>query len=382
MRAFYGNQLKLGILGGGQLGRMLIQEAISLDIHVAVLDPSTDAPCAAFAHQFVVGDFNDEETVYAFGRHLDLITVEIEHVNIEALERLKAEGKQVYPDPAILKMIQDKGLQKQFYRINSLPTSSFFLASDAQELKEKSGLKAGVQKLRKGGYDGKGVKVLKNSDDYSELMEGPSVFEELVEIHKELAVIVARNEQGEIKAFPAVEMVFDPKANLVDFLVSPASILKEQMTECNRIAIKLAEALNFVGILAVELFLDTSGHILINEIAPRPHNSGHQTIEGNITSQYAQHLRAILGMPLGDTSLIRPSVMLNLLGEPGYSGKVFYQGLEKALSRPGVYLHLYGKTETRPFRKMGHITVTGTTIDDAVAKAMSIRNQVKVISAS
>jgi 5-(carboxyamino)imidazole ribonucleotide synthase len=345
-----------------------------------VLDPSADAPCAPFAHQFVCGNFNDEATVYEFGRNLDVVTVEIEHVNVEALARLKKAGVQVYPDPEILKMIQDKGAQKQFYRLNSLPTSAFFMAENTDELKARSGLKPGVQKLRKGGYDGKGVQVIKSAEDYTNLMEGPSVFEELVDIHKELAVIVARSENGEIKAFPAVEMVFDPKANLVDFLLSPADISKEAMQQAEDLAIKLVKCLDFVGLMAVEMFQDKSGTILINEIAPRPHNSGHQTIEGNITSQYAQHIRAILGMPLGDTAIIRPAVMLNLLGEAGFSGKVFYEGMEKVLAKSGVYVHLYGKTETRPFRKMGHITVTGKTSDEVVAKAMSIRNMTRVIS--
>jgi 5-(carboxyamino)imidazole ribonucleotide synthase len=311
---------------------------------------------------------------------LDVVTVEIEHVNVEALARLKKAGVQVYPDPEILKMIQDKGAQKQFYRLNSLPTSAFFMAENTDELKARSGLKPGVQKLRKGGYDGKGVQVIKSAEDYTNLMEGPSVFEELVDIHKELAVIVARSENGEIKAFPAVEMVFDPKANLVDFLLSPADISKEAMQQAEDLAIKLVKCLDFVGLMAVEMFQDKSGTILINEIAPRPHNSGHQTIEGNITSQYAQHIRAILGMPLGDTAIIRPAVMLNLLGEAGFSGKVFYEGMEKVLAKSGVYVHLYGKTETRPFRKMGHITVTGKTSDEVVAKAMSIRNMTRVIS--
>ncbi len=379
-KSFYGKNLKLGVLGGGQLGRMLIQEAIDLDVFVSVLDPAADAPCAEIANEFVCGDFNDEETVYQFGKDKDVVTVEIEHVSVIGLERLKAEGVKVYPDPGVLMIIQDKGLQKQFYRVNKIPTSSYSLSSTQEELIAAVQGRSCVQKLRKGGYDGKGVKVVKPNTPVSELLEGPSVIEDLVDIDKEISVIVARNLNGEVKTFPVVGMEFDPEANLVDRLFSPAGITQAQETTAAKLAIQIVEAFNFVGLMAVEMFIDKSGEILVNEVAPRPHNSGHQTIEGNYTSQFGQHLRAILNLPLGCTDIIQASVMLNVLGAPGFTGPVKYQGLESILSIPGCYPHLYGKTETKPWRKMGHVTLLGNTVEEANEKASLVKSTLKVIS--
>lgn len=380
MSAFYGKNTKLGVLGGGQLGRMLIQEAIDIDVFVSVLDPAADAPCAEIANEFVHGSFADEETVYNFGKDKDVVTVEIEHVSVPALERLKVEGVKVYPDPEILMIIQDKGLQKQFYRVNKIPTSAYELVHSDEELHTAVEGRACVQKLRKGGYDGKGVKVVKPDTPKSELLQGPSVIEELVDIKEEISVIVARNASGEVKTFPVVGMIFDPIANLVDKLYSPANISKEQEEEAASLATRIVEAFDFVGLMAVEMFIDQEGKILVNEVAPRPHNSGHQSIEGNITSQYGQHLRSILNLPLGDTSIIKPSVMINVLGHPDFSGPVKYDGIEDVLKIPGAYVHLYGKTHTKPWRKMGHVTVLADTIEEASAKGDKVKELLKVIS--
>lgn len=377
---FYGKKLKLGVLGGGQLGRMLIQEAIDLDIHIRILDPSAEAPCAEIANEFVQGSFADEETVYSFGKDCDVLTVEIEHVSVDALDRLKAEGVKVYPDPAILRVIQDKGLQKQFYRVNKIPTSAYTLTAEQSELEETVKGRSCVQKLRKGGYDGKGVKVIKPDTTTSDYLPGPSVVEELVDIQEELSVIVARNASGEVKTFPLVGMLFDPEANLVDRLYSPAKVDASVEKTAADIAHQIVEAFDFVGLLAIELFLDKEGNVLVNEIAPRPHNSGHQSIEGNFTSQYAQHLRAILNLPLGDTSIICPSIMVNLLGHPDHSGPVHYEGLEEVLKLSGCYVHLYGKTHTKPWRKMGHVTVLGKSIEEANAKADRVKELLQVKS--
>jgi len=380
MNAFYSGTFRLGILGGGQLGRMFIQEAIDYDVRVHVLDPSPDAPCAAIAHHFAQGDFASYRDVYEFGKTVDLLTIEIEHVNIEALERLKEEGLAVAPDPAVLRMIRDKGLQKEFYHRHHIPSAPFFLAEDKAEALAIASRGAYMQKLRRGGYDGKGVTPLRNTDDHARAFDAPSVLEAFVPFEKEVSVIVARNAEGEIRTFPMVEMVFNPEANLVEMLSCPAEVPAAVEEEGSRIARKLAEDLELTGILAVELFLLSDGTLWVNEVAPRPHNSGHQTIEGHVTSQYAQHLRAILGLPLGDPSILRPSVMINLLGEKGHSGPVKYLGLEQVLHWPGVYVHLYGKTETRPFRKMGHVTIVHNSPQEARRIARDVMDTLKVVS--
>ena len=369
---------KLGILGGGQLGRMLIQEAVNFNIHISVLDPSVNAPCADLANNFVVGNFNDYETVLDFGKTVDVLTIEIEHVNIEALEELERLGKKVFPTPQALRTIQDKGLQKQFYKENDIPTAPFHLienAADALLFKEKGPF---MQKLRKGGYDGKGVTPLRTEAEFSAAFDAPSVLEEFVPFVKELAVIVARNERGEIATFPLVEMEFNPEANLVEFIFSPAHVSIDIESNAKKIATDIANKLEHVGLLAIELFLTADGNLLVNEIAPRPHNSGHHTIEACFVSQYGMHLRAILNMPLGSTGLRTPAVMINLLGEKGFEGKARYENIEEVLHTEGAYIHLYGKEDTKPFRKMGHITVCNSNLEDAKATARKFLSDVKV----
>jgi 5-(carboxyamino)imidazole ribonucleotide synthase len=378
VKNFYSSDFILGILGGGQLGRMLIQEAINYDIRIAVLDPSPEAPCAAIAHEFVCGSFLDFDTVYNFGKSKDILTIEIEHVNIEALEKLEKEGVLVYPQPSFLRMVQDKGEQKEFYRRNNIPTATFSLIAGIEELDGKQPLPF-IQKMRTGGYDGKGVLAIKTSEDLEKAFDVPSVIEEMVDFEKEIAVIISRNRDGEKSVFPIVEMEFNQEANLVEFLFSPASISKKTELEAIEIAHRIVDISSFVGILAVEMFVTTDGQVLVNEMAPRPHNSGHHTIEACVTSQYGQHLRAILNLPAGDTRLIEPAVMINLLGEKGYSGKVRYEGLESAIGLAGVHLHLYGKRETKPFRKMGHVTVTAPDLQTALEKARQVAQTVRVI---
>ena len=378
MKSIYSKDFKLGVLGGGQLGRMLIQDAIDLDIKVHCLDPTADAPCSNIAHGFSIGNFNDYQTVMDFGKDKDLLTIEIEHVNIQALKELEKNGVKVFPQSRIVELVQDKGAQKLFYQKHGIPTSDFILFENALQLNNELGYDKKVQKLRRGGYDGRGVQVLNGKSDSHKIFDQPSVLEDLVDIEKELAVIVARNEKGEVVSYPVVDMEFNPEANLVEYLFSPAEISSDLEKRARDLAEKLIVQLDMVGLLAVELFLNKEGELLVNEIAPRPHNSGHHTIEANYTSQYAQHLRAILGLPLGSTSVIKPAAMINLLGEAGFQGSVKYEGLEQVLKIPGVYIHLYGKSETKPFRKMGHVTVLGNNQVELKEKAKNIKELIKV----
>ena len=376
---WYGKDLRLGVLGGGQLGRMLIQAANDLNIHIHCLDPDPNAPCSEIAHSFSCGSLTDFNTVLNFGSDKHLITVEIENVNVEALVELEKKGVKVFPQPNVLKLIQDKGLQKEFYLKNNIPTAAFELISSKAELLLKTDFPF-VHKLRTGGYDGKGVKIISNLSEAEQSFDAPSVIEEKIDFQKELSVLVARNEKGEIKTFPLVECEFNPEANLVEFLFSPAEVSPEIELKAKEIASQLIEKLNMVGLLAVELFLTKSNELLVNEIAPRPHNSGHHTIECCTTSQFSQHLRAILNLPLGDTSLIQAGAMINLVGEKEFNGPVIYDGLENLLSIPGVFPHLYGKEISKPFRKMGHITITGKNIDELKAKRDKIKGLIRVIS--
>jgi 5-(carboxyamino)imidazole ribonucleotide synthase len=360
----------IGILGGGQLGRMLMQEAINLNLQVNILDPDLHAPCKHLCQKFTNGSLTDYDTVYTFGKECDLITIEIENVNIEALEQLESEGK----------IIKDKGLQKEFYRENNIPTAPYFLISSKQEIKSFEPHFPFANKLRTGGYDGKGVELLRSIDDFDKAFEAPSILEKLVDIKQEISVIIARNESGQLAHFPPVEMEFNPEANLVEFLFSPANITNEIESKAISIAKDVAEKMGIVGLLAVEMFVDQNNEVLVNEVAPRPHNSGHQSIEGNYTSQYEQHWRAILNLPLGDTSITFPSVMVNILGEKGYTGEARYEGLNHILSIPGVFVHLYGKRVTKPYRKMGHVTVIDKELKNAKSKALEVKNTLKVIS--
>ena len=375
---------KLGILGGGQLGKMLVNAANNWSITSFILDPSKDCSAATVCSNFITGDFKKYEDVYSFGKLVDILTIEIEDVNTDALLQLEKEGLLVFPEPQVLEIIKDKGLQKKIYDKHNLPTSKYILLNNKEEIiaaVNEGKLKFPfVQKTRKFGYDGKGVAVIKTQEDLAGLLDGESLVEDLVAIQKEISVIIARNRKGEVAIFPPVEMIFNSAANLVEFLLSPANLSKEIEKEVIQLAIEVSNAFQLTGVLAVEMFLDKNNKIYINEVAPRPHNSGHQTIENAHTSQYEQHLRAIFGLPLGSTKLISPSVMVNLLGEEGYSGQAIYSGFEQCIQIEGANLHLYGKKETRPYRKMGHATVLDTSIENAKKKAQIIQQTLKIIS--
>ena len=372
--------MKIGLLGGGQLGRMLIQEAINWNIDFAVLDNDKNAPCKHLTSNFTHGSITDYETVLEFGKDKDIITIEIENVNADALMVLENLGKQVYPQPNILKIIQDKGLQKMFYHEYKFPTAEFILTETRQDVTDCYNVIPFVQKLRKGGYDGKGVQIMNTVDDLQQAFDAPSVLEKKIDFKKELSVIVARNLKGEIVVYNTVECIFDPELNLVDTLISPADINEDIEKEAQQIAQKIIETLGMVGILAVEFFLTNDNKLLVNEIAPRPHNSGHHTIEANITSQYEQHLRAILNYPLGNTEATSAAAMVNIIGEDGYNGKAIYKGLENVLEIKNIFVHLYGKEVTKPFRKMGHATVLGINTSDCLDKANKIKNLLTVIA--
>jgi len=378
------SNLKLGIIAGGQLGKMLIQEASKWDIVTYVLDNDEHCPAGSIASHFIKGSNLDFDSVYQFGKMVDILTFEIENVNIDALKKLKSEGIRIAPDPDILALIQDKGLQKDFYKRNGIPTSNFTLVNSTEDIIE--GIEKGeikipfVQKLRKGGYDGRGVAVINTKNDLPKLLNGASVVEEKVNIAKEISVIVARNGKGEVKSYPVVEMLFDPNANLVDKLICPSSISVEQSEKAVGLASEIIELLNMEGLLAVEFFVDKNGEVIVNEMAPRTHNSGHHTIESVITSQFEQHLRAILNLPLGSTKLKLPSVMINILGTEGYEGPVMYEGLTESMAIDGVKIHLYGKKITMPYRKMGHITVLSSSLECALQKAEKVKQLIKVKS--
>lgn len=368
----------LGILGGGQLGKMLLQKAADFNMNTHVLDPDENAPCRHLCKVFNHGDFRDYDAVMAFGNECDILTIEIENVNIEALYELEKLGKKVFPQPHIIAMAQDKGKQKQFYADHQLPTAPFYMVNNKEQIKKDRF--PIVQKLCKGGYDGKGVKILRSENDLADAFNEPSVIENCIDIDKEIAVITARNTDGRIKTFPVVEMLFNKEANLVELLFSPSALSDIQQQRAVEIAENLIKDLGMVGLLAVEMFVTKTGEILINEIAPRPHNSGHHTIEANAVSQFEQHLRAIYNLPLADTSVRSAAAMINLLGEKNYTGDAIYEGLDKALQAGHVHIHLYGKKTTRPFRKMGHATITAPTVEEAISLARLVQQVLKIIS--
>lgn len=378
------SRLKLGIISGGQLGKMLIQEASKWDIRTYILDDDENCPAGAIASHFIKGSRLDYDSVYQFGKMVDVLTFEIESVNIEALKRLKAEGVKVAPDPVILEIIQDKSLQKKLYLEQGIPTPSYKTCKSREELMElldKCEIRFPfVQKLCRGGYDGRGVAVMDDERDLVNWLPGESIIEDKVKIAREISVIVARNESGERTSYPVVEMMFDNKANLVDKIICPSSLSAERSREAVGYAEGIAEGLKIEGLLAVELFIDTAGKIWVNESAPRPHNSGHHTIESIITSQFEQHLRAVLNLPLGSTRVKMPSVMINLVGEEGYEGPVMYEGLRDVMAMEGVKIHLYGKEITKPYRKMGHVTVLSSTRESALEKADRVKQLIKVKS--
>lgn len=369
---------KLGILGGGQLGRMLIQAGLNLNLDINVLDPDQNAPCKNIAAEFTVGSLTDFDTVYEFGKTCDLITVEIENVNTAALKKLQAEGKKVFPQPEVIELIQDKRTQKQFYSDNNIPTANFVLTQDREDVQNYISWLPAVHKLGKEGYDGRGVQVIKEEKFLDKAFDAPGLLESLINFKKEISVIVARNESGDVKSFPVVELVFHPEANLVEYLFAPADISKQIAEKAEQIAEKVITTLDMVGLLAVEMFVTQNDEVLVNEVAPRPHNSGHQTIEANYTSQYEQHLRAVFNLPLGDTSALLPSAMVNLLGEDGFSGPAVYEGLQDILALKGVHVHLYGKKLTKPFRKMGHVTIVDEDFNSLKEKVNLIKRTLKV----
>lgn len=377
-------EFKLGVLGGGQLGKMLALAAGNWHLPLYVLDSDKGFPAGRVTPFFTEGNFKDYDDVYRFGRQLDVLTIEIEHVNTEALHQLEKEGLTIHPAPAQLDIIKDKGAQKLFYKEKEIPTAPFRLFDDEEAVRQA--VARGeiaypfVQKSRTAGYDGRGVSVIRDAAGLEGLLPGPCVIEEQVDIDKELAVIVARNAHGETKAFPAVEMEFNPEANLVEFLFCPAAISPELEAKAEALAIEVVKAYDICGLLAVELFLDKKGELLVNEVAPRTHNSGHHTIDSCYTSQFEQHLRAVLNFPLGSTRMKAPSVMVNLLGAEGHAGPAAYEGLEDCLAIEGVHIHLYGKAMTKPFRKMGHVTIVDERLAGAKAKARKVKELLKVVS--
>lgn len=375
--AAFNPHFTIGVLGGGQLGRMLIQAGVNLDLNFQVLDPDAQAPCAGIA-RFTQGKLTDYETVMAFGKTCDIITIEIENVNTKALTDLEKAGKKVFPQPAVIELIQDKRVQKRFFTDNQVPTAPFILVNSKEDVISQTHFLPAVNKLGKEGYDGRGVQILKTTSDLSKAFDAPGLLEKWIPFEKEIAVIVSRNASGEVAAYPAVEMVFHPEANLVEYLFSPAQIESEIAQQAEAIARKVITSLNMIGLLAVEMFVTKEGEVLVNEVAPRPHNSGHQTIEGNITSQYEQHLRAILNLPMGSTALRAPSAMVNLLGEEGFTGSARYEGLEEVLKAEGVHVHLYGKKTTKPFRKMGHVTIVDNDISSLKKKTTFVKETLKV----
>lgn len=369
--------MKIGILGGGQLGRMLIQQALKYDDEFYTLDPASDAPCHTISN-FTQGNFNDYETVLNFGKDKDVVTIEIEHVNADALAELEKQGVKVVPNAEIIKTIQQKILQKEFYKTHDIPSPEFQVVWNSDE-KIMIPLPF-VQKMNTGGYDGKGVQVITTEDDYQHLWKEASVIESLVDIDKELSVIVAKNEAGETNIFPVTEMVADPKLNLLDFNVCPVLLTENVQQQIDAITEKFLNVVNSPGLFAIELFLDKMGKVWVNETAPRLHNSGHQSQEGNTNSQFEQMYRVVKNLPLADTDAITYSGMLNLVGAEGYAGKVIYEGMEKVLKLPETYIHLYGKTETKPGRKMGHINVLADSREELMEKLVKVKAMVRVIA--
>lgn len=381
---YFSSNFKLGILGGGQLGKMLLNDTRKFDIYTCVLDASDDAPCKIASNEFHLGSLMDYDAVYNFGKQVDVLTIEIENVNVNALEDLEKEGKKVYPSAKTLRTIQNKATQKLFYVDHELPTAPFSRFAYTSEIKEainNGGLTLPfVWKSAQFGYDGNGVKIVKSLQDLDGLPNVECIAETLVPFKNELAVIVARNASGETKTFPVVEMEFHPEANQVEYVICPARIPEHVATKAREIALNVSKAFNHVGLLAVEMFQTENDEILINEVAPRPHNSGHQTIEASYTSQFEQHLRAILDLPLGRTDSKVGGVMVNLVGAEGFSGNVVYQNIASIMQLDGVTPHIYGKKQTRPFRKMGHVTIVNENLNEARRIAEEVKKTIKVIS--
>ncbi len=381
---YFSSDFKLGILGGGQLGKMLLYETRKFDIHTKVLEASTDAPCKIACDEFVLGSLMDFDTVYNFGKKVDILTIEIENVNVEALEKLEEEGLKVYPPTNALRIIQNKATQKLFYTDNGIPTaefSRFAYASEIEDSIENGGLEFPfVWKAARFGYDGQGVKVIRSMEDIKNLPSDECIAEKMIPFKNELAVIVVRNPSGQVVTYPVVEMEFHPEANQVEYVICPARIDDNVAKKAQEVALKVSEKIDHVGILAVEMFQTQDDQILVNEVAPRPHNSGHYSIEASYTNQFEQHLRSILDLPLGNTASKVAGIMVNLVGAEGHTGDVVYENIAEIMSMNGVTPHIYGKKQTRPFRKMGHVTIVNEDITEARRIAQEVKENIKVIS--
>jgi len=383
---YFSSNFKLGILGGGQLGKMLLYETRKWDICTKVMDASDDAPCKIACNEFIQGDLMDFDAVYAFGKDVDILTIEIENVNVDALEKLEEKGKTIYPQPEVLKTIQNKARQKLFYRDHNVPTADFSRFAYTSEIAES--IRQGVLefpfvwKSAQFGYDGQGVKIIRKPADLEELPNVECIVEKMVHFKNELAVTVARNAKGQTKTYPVVEMEFHPEANQVEYVICPARIDEKVAEKAQKVAMQVSEAFGHVGLLAVELFQTRNDEILVNEVAPRPHNSGHYSIEASYTNQFEQHIRCILGLPLGKTQSKVGGIMVNLVGAEGHTGKVVYEHIEDILAKHGVTPHIYGKKQTRPFRKMGHVTIVNENIDRAREIAQQVKEKIRVISKS
>lgn len=384
MTDYFSSDFRLGVLGGGQLGRMLLTETQKLDIFTVILDGSPEAPCAQICNEFHQGDLLDYDTVYNFGKKVDLLTVEIEKVNIDALDQLESEGLTIFPRPKDLRIIQSKAQQKNFYKDHNIPTSDFAHYAYLEELKhslENDILEFPfVWKAARFGYDGNGVKIVRSYEDLENIPKGECIAEKLIPFKNELAVIVARNESGEVKTYPVVEMEFHPEANQVEYVICPARIEDVVATKARNVALKVADAFDFVGLLAVEMFQTQEDEILVNEVAPRTHNSGHYSIEASYTSQFEQHVRSILNLPLGNTNSKVAGIMVNLVGAEGYTGEVVYENIAEIMKIDGVTPHIYGKKMTKPFRKMGHVTIVNEDIKKAREIAQQVKETIKVIA--
>lgn len=372
--------MKVGILGGGQLGRMLLQAAANYDMTTFVMENDPNCPSAHLCHHFTLGNINDFDAVYEFGKNLDALTIEIEAVNVDALEKLEKEGVKVYPTPAAIRIIKNKILQKQFYQDNEIPTAAFHITQNSADLLKYSDFLPAVQKLGEGGYDGKGVQVINNESELALAFNAPSVLEKKIKIDKEIALIVAMDANGKTIIYPPAEMIFDPVYNLLDYQLSPAKLEDTQLWKAQAIARKVVNGLKSPGLFAIELFIDTLGDVWVNEAAPRVHNSGHHTIEANYSSQYDMLLRILLDYPLGDPNEILPSAIVNIIGAEGFTGEVHYEGLDEVLKMEHVFVHLYGKKQTKPGRKMGHVTIMSKDYQDLTHTANKIKHTLKAIS--
>lgn len=372
--------LKTGILGGGQLGRMLLQAAANYPVETFVMENDAECPAAHLCHHFTKGDIKNFDDVYNFGKGLDALTIEIESVNTEALEKLEQEGVKIFPKPSVIKTIHNKILQKQFYKQHEIPTSEFIITQSLDELKQQPGYLPAVHKIAIGGYDGRGVQVIKTTADIEKGFDAPGVLEKMVTIKKEIAQIVAINEKGETALYPPVDMIFNPDLNLLDYQVSPADIPEKTLWKIEAVSLAVVKALKSPGIFAVELFVDDKSDVYVNETAPRVHNSGHHTIEANYSSQFDMLWRIILGYPLGNTEHIVPAAIVNLLGADGHNGEAHYEGLNEILQIENVFVHIYGKKQTKPGRKMGHVTILSKEKQELIHQANRIKNTIKIIA--